>query len=223
MASVQFYLPMNPLPLRWRKFSVIMTAFLFHPLTTFIAGAALSAVALCAYLYNASVPNQTGAFVENYNNELARSESLATVNADEGVKRFSDFLQGIGSQDFIRENTAKVYADDAYLNDTLLTHKGPKEIEAYFLKTADTMTGFEVKIDSVFASGVDHFVRWTMIFSAPALAKGEPVHSIGISQVRFNSDGKVILHQDFWDSGSNFFAQVPISGVVIEKIRKRLD
>jgi hypothetical protein len=84
------------------------------------------------------------------------------------------------------------------------------------------MTHFEVSIDDIARSGPDHYIRWTMIFAAPALDKGEKVHSSGISHVRFAADGRVELHQDFWDSGENFFGRLPVAGGIIGIIRKRL-
>ena len=123
---------------------------------------------------------------------------------------------------YIRENTAKAYAPDAYLDDTLVVHRGACEIEEYFVKTSETMTSYQVTIDDVARSGPDHYVRWTMVFAAPALAGGKPVHSTGISQIRFNREGKVAFHQDFWDSGKNFYAHLPVVGGAVGYVRKRL-
>ena len=103
-----------------------------------------------------------------------------------------------------------------------MTHHGPAEIEAYFLKTSETMKSYEVTIDDSFRSGDNYYVRWTMVFAAPALSKGEPIHSVGMSQVRFAEDGRVSFHQDFWDSGANIFGQAPVAGSVINFIRKRI-
>jgi len=200
-----------------------MVNILFHPLTTFIAGVLLTLVALGIFFVVSSPPNQTEEMVKTYNDAVAKSGGDdAAPDQVEGLERFTGFLQGIGSLDFVKEQTAKVYSKDAFLNDTLVTHHGLEEIEAYFLETAKTMTSFEVKIDDTARSGSDYYVRWTMIFAAPALAKGTVVHSVGMSQVRFDGEGKVAFHQDFWDSGSYFYAQLPVSGVVLETIRKRL-
>lgn len=139
------------------------------------------------------------------------------------IAAFGKFLQNIHDKSYIEENTAKVYAPDAYLNDTLVTHHGPGEIKAYFLMTADTMTNYEVTIDDSASSGAEHYVRWTMNFSAPKLNGGKPVISTGMSHIRLNSAGQVIMHQDFWDSGTNIYGQLPILGGAIEGIRRRFE
>ncbi|MFN7343119.1 MAG: nuclear transport factor 2 family protein, partial [bacterium] len=139
------------------------------------------------------------------------------------LKAFTEFLQKIDDKVFVESNTAKVYAADAYLNDTLVTHHGPDEIKTYFLATADTMTKYQVTVDDTVSSGNDHYVRWTMIFTAPKLNAGKPVESVGMSHVRFNSAGQVVMHQDFWDSGTNIYCQLPVMGGVIESIRRRFE
>lgn len=139
------------------------------------------------------------------------------------LSRFTAFLQGIGTVEYVRENTSKVYAQDAFLDDTLIVHRGAAEIEKYFVKTSQTMTSYQVTIDDVAKSNGHYYVRWTMVFAAPALSGGKPVHSIGISHVCFNQEGKVVVHQDFWDSGKNFYAHLPVVGGAVGFVKKRLE
>lgn len=160
--------------------------------------------------------------VEEYKSVLKSTVSVSAESSAD-LEAFGKFLQNVGNKDYVRENTAKVYAKDAYLNDTLVTHHGPAEIQAYFLSTADTMKSYEVIIDDTASAGAEHYVRWTMIFSAPALNGGKPVKSIGMSHVRLNDEGKVVMHQDFWDSGTNIYGQLPILGGAIEGIRRRFE
>ncbi len=186
-------------------------------------GAAVILFSLGLLLSSCTPNNVSAQAASNYRAELARAGSAGPAAEKQAVERFTSFLKNIGSEKYIRENTAKVYARDAYLDDTLTKHRGAADIEAYFVKTSQSMTSAEVTIDDVAKSGPDYYVRWTMIVTAPALAKGEPVHSIGISQVRFDPEGKVAIHQDFWDSGEHFFGKLPVAGGVIGFIRKRLE
>ncbi|MEJ6636456.1 MAG: nuclear transport factor 2 family protein [Akkermansiaceae bacterium] len=204
-----------------------MTSFLFHPATTFTAGVLLAVVAIILFLSSCSGPNTTKESVDTYRSAMAKaSESGPAPGSSEekaALETFGNFLKNVGNKEYIEQNTAKAYAPGAYLNDTLVTHYGPEEIKAYFLKTAETMTSFSVTIDDTSRSGSDHYVRWTMIFSAPKLGGGEPIHSVGISQVRFNNSGQVAFHQDFWDSGQNIYGQIPVVGGMIGIVKKRLE
>lgn len=204
----------------------MIASIIFHPVTTFIAGTVIGVAGLGVLLSSCAPPNRSSEKVNGYRDALAKAgtDGPAPGTAAErvAVERFTRFLQHIGDEEFIRTNTAKTYRADAYLDDTLTTHRGAAAIEAYFLETAGSLTDSEVTIDDVVHSGPDHYIRWTMVISAKPLAGGEPVHSIGISQVRFDEEGKVAIHQDFWDSGENFFGKLPVSGGIIGLIRKRL-
>ncbi|MGJ8643505.1 MAG: nuclear transport factor 2 family protein [Luteolibacter sp.] len=169
----------------------------------------------------ASNPDSAGR-VQEYKAALSSKPGAEGENP-EAIAAFGKFIQNIHDKSYIEENTAKVYAPGAYLNDTLVTHHGPEEIKAYFLMTADTMETYEVTIDDTASSGAEHYVRWTMNFSAPKLNGGKPVISTGMSHVRLNAAGQIIMHQDFWDSGTNIYGQLPILGGAIESIRRRFE
>jgi limonene-1,2-epoxide hydrolase len=185
----------------------------------------LLALLVVAILIPACAPNpNTTQRVGEYNKVLKDTGSTASNRKSaEGLEAFGKFLTKISDKDYVSKNTAVVYAPDAYLNDTLVTHHGAEEIKAYFLATAETMTSYKVTIDDTASSGNEHYVRWTMVFSAPKLNGGEPVESVGMSHVRFNDDGKVVMHQDYWDSGFNIYGQIPVVGGVIETIRRRFE
>jgi SnoaL-like domain len=176
-----------------------------------------------ALLIPACAPNFNSAGrVNEYKTVLTKTKGAAPGN-QESLNAFTTFLQKIDDKTYVEANTAKVYASDAYLNDTLVTHHGPEEIKKYFINTADTMTQYQVTVDDTVSSGSDHYVRWTMVFTAPKLNGGKPVESVGMSHIRFNSAGQVVMHQDFWDSGTNIYGQLPVLGGVIESIRKRFE
>jgi hypothetical protein len=51
--------------------------------------------------------------------------------------------------------------------------------------------------------------------------KGEVHSSIGMTHLRFDRDGRVIYHQDYWDSGSALFEKIPVLGGGIRAVKKR--
>jgi hypothetical protein len=204
----------------------MLSAFLFHPFATFVAGLLVALCAVFFLLNSCAAPNRSAENVALYRSSM---EKVVASGLDAGssgekaaVQRLSLFLQGIGDVNYVRENALKVYSADAYLDDTLAVHHGAAEIEAYFIKTSETMTDYHVTVDDVARSGNDYYFRWTMKFAAPALSGGKPITSVGISQIRFNREGKVAFHQDFWDSGKNFYAHLPVIGGAVGYVSKRL-
>lgn len=200
---------------------------LFHPASTFFAGLIMAVVGILVLLTSCAAPNRSAAAVEDYKKAVEKvpSSGLTAGSAAEraALERFKSFLKGIGDVDYVRENVRKAYSQDAWLDDTLVVHSGVEAIEKYFIQTSETVTSYELTIDDVARSGDDYYVRWTMIFAAPALSGGEPCHSVGVSQVRFDREGKVALHKDFWDSGKNFYGHLPVIGGGIGYVGKRLE
>ena len=137
------------------------------------------------------------------------------------IERFVDFISRL-SEENIRAKARKVYAADAYLNDTLKESIGIDRIEAYFIETARAAEEITARVEDVAESGGNYYFRWTMNVRFKKFKKGETVRSIGMSHIRFNSAGQVVLHQDYWDSGSNLFEHIPVVGWLIRRIKARL-
>ena len=139
----------------------------------------------------------------------------------QAIGRFERFL-GHLDEKTAGEDTERVYAPDAYLNDTLRTLHGSPAIREYFLRTAKGLDSISVRFDDVAVSGHDYYFRWTMETRMKNLAPGRTVRTIGVTLVRFDGEGRVILHQDFWDSAQGVWEHVPVMGSVIRWIRERI-
>ena len=44
----------------------------------------------------------------------------------------------------------------------------------------------------------------------------------GITELRFDVEGRVLAHLDHWDAGSQLYAKLPLLGFLVEKVRRRL-
>lgn len=160
----------------------------------------------------------------SYERALARTAPLA-VACEPGSERQQaafDRLQAYFtnmSADSVREQTATVYAPQAYLNDTLVGLDGAARIRAYFSHTMQATRVLNVRFLDRAPSGIDCFVRWEMTVEHDALAGGKPVLSYGVTQFRFDQEGRVLLHKDFWDSGTGLFEQMPLLGGIIARVR----
>jgi hypothetical protein len=109
----------------------------------------------------------------------------------------------------------EVYAEDAWFNDTIATEVGIDAIEHYLLKTACGAELVQAKIDDVAVSGADCYVRWTMEIRAKNLAGGQPIVTSGISQLRFDPAGRIVLHQDYWNPAAGIYQHLPLLGPAI--------
>ena len=62
------------------------------------------------------------------------------------------------------------------------------------------------------------YLRWSFF----ATLKGRPIELEGISEVRFDAAGKVILHYDHWDASTQVYGRIPVLGAAIRLVRRRL-
>jgi hypothetical protein len=115
----------------------------------------------------------------------------------------------------VAANVRNAYAPEAWFNDTIATEVGIDAIEKYLLKTARGAEKVEAKITDVAVSGADVYARWTMEIRAKGLAGGQPVITEGISQLRFDDQGRIVLHQDFWNPSAGIYQHLPLLGPAI--------
>ncbi len=153
----------------------------------------------------------------------ATSKSTLAKGSDAeraAIARVKDFLS-VMTADSVRAKAKLVYSDDAYLNDTLKTLRGNAAIEAYFLATVEGAESITVQFDDVAESGGNYYFRWVMDTRLKKLRKGETIRTIGVTHIRFAADGRVALHQDFWDSTAGVFEHVPAVGTMIRGIKAK--
>jgi hypothetical protein len=137
------------------------------------------------------------------------------------VARFENFLSDL-STTTVKAHLHDVYASKLYFNDTLKTIRDADTLEKYFLSSDDAMSSYGLKVEQTISTPEGVFVRWRMDIVFKKFHKGELMSSIGITHVRFDKDGRVVYHQDYWDSGSNFYEKIPVIGSLIRMVKRRL-
>ena len=166
--------------------------------------------------------------IASYEDALARTDparigSVAKGSPEEkaAVDRFIELFGNLTAET-VRAKARSVYAPDAYFNDTLKTLIGAEAIEAHLVRSAEAAEQITVDVVDVAESDGDYYLRWVMDVRFKSLKKGQVVRSIGVSHIRFNQAGQVVLHQDYWDAASGLFEHIPVVGRVLSSIKKRL-
>lgn len=132
-------------------------------------------------------------------------------------KIFTNFKQGA-----TEANIRSVYANKLYFNDTFKIISDLNELVDYMSESAAHVESTTVDILDVIHSDDDYFIRWSMKMNLSVKGKDIYSHSIGMTQLRFNQAGKVVFHQDFWDSSEAFFEHLPLMGMILKKIKASL-
>lgn len=197
---------------------------------SFLAGFAVALLALVAVLAGCAVSTSPDAMndapLDDYAaalREYTAGKGGSPGEAEQrGLEAWKALLADLSVEN-IKGKASRVYADECFFNDTLKTLRSSEAIEDYLIETAEMLHEGSVEYhDTVRSSDGSYYVRWEMVYSGKKLAGGDPIRTIGISQLVFDDEGRVVLHQDFWDSTRGIFQHIPVVGGQVRFIKNRL-
>lgn len=110
------------------------------------------------------------------------------------------------------------YASNFYFNDTFKTLHQRGDLIAYLEATA-AKAKVRMTPLAVIGNGPDFYLKWYMEMEYQVMGETITSDSIGITQLRFNNHGKIVLQQDFWDGVEGFYQDLPFIGYWLKKIR----
>lgn len=176
--------------------------------------------ALLPLLLTGCAGRDRSSYVSHYQQAITELPGVATISA-EPVERFKA-LYGDLKGERLGERIDAVYADTLYFNDTLHTFRNRQALRQYLEKTAARVDSISVSVDRVLVDGTDVWLNWRMQTRVRALGRTMKADTIGMSHLRFDADGRVILHQDYWDSTEGLFVHIPFLGGLVRWTRNRL-
>jgi hypothetical protein len=150
--------------------------------------------------------------------EMRKSSELAVPDDLANFKKIFYDLKDPNLAEYIEHG----YSDSLYFNDTVKSLSSREELSRYLLETAEKVDYTRVYFTEVVKSGNNYFLLWKMETGFSTMGKQIEADSIGMSQVRLDSQGKVNFHQDFWDSAEGLYRHLPFVGYFVNKTRNQL-
>lgn len=183
----------------------------------------LGLMLLYACSYDAS---QKGTYMKNYYEALKKTDpqqiALMKAASDEekkAVHQFKEFYR-VFSAEKIRGDVRALYREDAYFRDGFREVRGIDAIEKYFVSSTEAFLECTFDIQDVAVHEGNYYFRWVMTLVLKR-SKDERIQIVGMSHIRFDERGKIIFHQDYWDTGI-IYEEAPVLGRLITWIRKRI-
>jgi len=174
-------------------------------------------LALCSACVSRPVTSPVAEYLSAQ--ETMSGAILSPADEQDAVGRFRAFFGDI-TEASVTAKIPALYAENVFFNDTLKTVRGSQAIEAYFLKTTKHANFVRAKVVDVARSGENYYLRWVM--DVQFAGSKEVIRTDGMTHLRFDKDGKIILHQDFWDSTAGFFEHLPVLGPTITWIKAQI-
>jgi len=158
--------------------------------------------------------------------------SLEYLKSDVAIKGETEHIQ-LGIERFITafselkdpalsDRVNELYADAFYFNDTFRSFSEKLELVEYLEETSERLESSDITFQKTIIDGNDAYLRWVMDMKFSAGGKSIHSHSIGMTQLRFNESGQIVLHQDFWDSAHGFYQHLPFVGGLIHWVQNKL-
>jgi len=127
---------------------------------------------------------------------------------------------------YTRENLAamvpQVYAEEVYFRDAFKRLTSAEAIRDYLVEGMKPLKGAEFVFHDIVRSGGDFYIDWTMRLDFKSTPPGTWEESIGMTKMRFNSEGKVIFHQDYWDPTDIVYRRIPIAKQLIAFVKGKM-
>ncbi|MBL0143456.1 MAG: nuclear transport factor 2 family protein [Betaproteobacteria bacterium] len=128
-------------------------------------------------------------------------------------------------ESFTRERVARletVYAPLAYFRDPFNEVRGIDEIKRIFGHMVETLHEPRFTITETILEGDRAVLIWDFDFRVKAW-KPEVVQRIhGLSVVRFDAEGRVAYHRDYWDAAGELYAKLPLVGSLMRYLARKM-
>ena len=149
-------------------------------------------------------------------NDFPGSADVST----ETISTFTEFLSELGSKK-TGVRAGQLYASELHFSDALMMTRDRDRVVEHFQGLVDAGTAVQVEILQTIVSEADVYLIWSMLAEFTPLRQSVVSDTIGITHLRFNEAGQVVLHQDFWDTGLGFYQHIPVLGRVVKSINRR--
>lgn len=137
---------------------------------------------------------------------------------DRALERFDKLFRDFKPQ-AVSDGARWLYSPDIYFNDGFVELKGSDAVARYLGRSAEQTAEIKVEVEELTKLEAGVYVRWVMTFTTKG---GTTVVAPGISHLRFNSDGRITYHRDYWDAGSALAEFVPVAGALLRAVKSKL-
>ncbi len=140
------------------------------------------------------------------------------THADPRVQGVIHFFERLRPGDVAR--MSDLYAAQAQFKDPFNEVTGVPAIQRIFAHMFESLHEPRFEICEAIAQGDQCFLVWDFRFRMKRLVAGEQCIRGG-SHLRFDGDGRIVLHRDYWDAAEELYQKLPLIGTLMRWLRRR--
>ena len=112
-----------------------------------------------------------------------------------------------------------IYARDAQFKDPFNEVRGIEPIEAVFRHMFVQVDEPRFVVATRVLQGADAFLVWDFTFRMKRFSR-ERQSIRGATHVRFDADGAVAMHRDYWDAAEELYEKLPLLGALMRWLKR---
>lgn len=139
--------------------------------------------------------------------------------ADDPLARAIAFFEALSPADVAR--IGDVYAPDAWFKDPFNEVQGSDAIGRIFAHMFAALESPRFVVRDRVSDGAQAFVTWDFEFRFRRGAPRGAQRIRGASHLRFDAQGRIAMHRDYWDAAEELYAKLPLLGAAVRWLRRR--
>ena len=116
----------------------------------------------------------------------------------------------------------RYYADDACFKDPFNEVRGLPVIQHIFTHMFRQVAEPRFAIVDRVVDENGALLVWEFHYRVKLWGRGQNQVIRGASHLKFNAEGKVVWHRDYWDAAEELYAKLPVIGWLIRRLKKGL-
>ena len=134
------------------------------------------------------------------------------------AERYARFWEGLSADTL--DGMADVMAPGVRFRDPFNDVRGLDRVRQVFAETYRRLSDVEVRVSDVAAGREACYLRWS--FGYRIGRRSRRWQLAGMTEIRFDDDGRVAAHIDHWDAAQQVYEKLPLIGAMLRLLRARI-
>lgn len=131
-----------------------------------------------------------------------------------------DFLAGLSPA--VIDQLDGLAAPDIHYHDPFVDARGLANVKRVFRKVFEDIEDPRFTFTHTACDGDTCFLRWHFTCRPKTIKRGHPWICDGVTEIRFDAQGRVLEHIEHWDAGEQVYEKLPVLRAVIRWVKKRV-
>ncbi|MGR2919382.1 nuclear transport factor 2 family protein [Acinetobacter sp. 1125_18A] len=158
-----------------------------------------------------SIPSYSADYAQSRNS--IQGIALDQAKAQNIGLRFTSAFNTLGTPEFV-ERAGSLYSDQLFINDTLSQFSSRQNLLEHFQGMNKRVSNVSVMLLNTSYHQDSAYVHWHMAYDFKMFGTTRSMDSYGISEIKIDSNNKIIFQQDFWDPANGLYRSLPYLGGV---------